>query len=354
MKSPYICTGQEHMKNMNAELFSTLSIILICWTALLASDAVICGLMKLFAGIPFRKAFLWGCLSLMIPPAAIAYGSLVERNLFKVRTVGIVCEGLPEGFDGYRMIHISDIHARSFEGREEHLQRAVDLINSLDPDMIAFTGDLITTSPDELDAVGDILSGLKAEDGVFSVLGNHDYSMYSDMDEEGRRMALEDLVRREKEMGWTLLLNENRIITNGKDSIAVVGVENTSPSRHFPSRGDLPKASEGTEGMFRILLSHDPLHWESEIIGGDYPLTLSGHTHAMQFSLFGWSPSRYMFPQYRGLYSKDGSPAMASGDTGKSPRHLYVNPGLGETIFPARIGVRPEITLITLKRPAAD
>lgn len=326
------------MKNMNPEIFSILSIILVCWIVLLITDSAICGILKLAAGIPFRKAFLWGCISLIVPPLAIAYGSLVERNLFKVKKVEIVCETLPENFEGYNIVHISDLHARSFAGRENRLQNAVDKINALNPDIIAFTGDLISMSPDELDAIGGILSGLKAEDGVFSVLGNHDYCMYSDMDQEHKAKALERLIEAEKSMGWTLLLNENRVISRGRDSVAVVGVENTSPSRHFPSKGDLPKAAAGTEGMFRILLSHDPLHWEAEIVGQDYPLTLSGHTHAMQFSLLGWCPSRYMFPQYRGLYSRNG-------------QNMYVNPGLGETIFPARIGVRPEITLITLISP---
>ena len=324
------------MKHMNAEIFSTLSIIILCWILLLITDAAVCGLLKLIAGIRFRTTFVWGCLSLLIPPLAIAWGALVERNMFRVKKVEVVCSTLPEAFDGYRIIHISDIHARSFEGREERVEKAVERMNALEADMVAFTGDLITTSPDELDIIGGILGGLRAKDGVFSVLGNHDYSMYSDMRPEDRAKALEELMNIQKEMGWNLLMNENRTIRHGKDSIAVVGVENTSPSRHFPSKGDLPKGSEGTEDMFRILLSHDPLHWEAEVVGKDYPLTLSGHTHAMQFSIFEWSPSRLMFPHYRGLYAK-------------GTQYIYVNPGLGETIFPARIGVRPEITLITLK-----
>ena len=213
----------------------------------------------------------------------------------------------------------------------------MDKINSLDPDIIAFTGDLITMTPDELESHAPALSSLKAKDGTFSILGNHDYSMYSDATEETRQRHLETLIEKEKALGWDLLMNENRIIRRGTDSIAVIGVQNTSPSRHFPSKGDLTKASEGTEDMFRILLSHDPMHWEAEILGQNYPLTLSGHTHAMQFSLLGWSPSSLMFKQFRGLYTENG-------------QSLHVNPGLGETIFPARIGVRPEITLITLRR----
>ena len=324
------------MKGMRPEIFATLMILLLCWVALVVLDLAVSGIVRVVAGVPFRKVFVWGLLTLLIPPAAILYGSTIERNTFIVKKIELTYSNLPEEFKGYRIVHISDIHARSFEGREKSLQRAVNKINSLSPDMIAFTGDLITMTPDELDCISAALSSLKAKDGIFSVLGNHDYSMYSDISEEEKQKSLEKLIKKEGEMGWNLILNDNRIIGRDNDSIAVIGVENTSPSRHFPSKGDLNKASEGTEGMFRILLSHDPMHWEAEILGKDYPLTLSGHTHAMQVSFFGWSPSALIFRHHKGLYTE-----------GK--QSLYVNKGLGETIFPARIGARPEITLITLK-----
>ena len=323
------------MKGMATEVSATLMIIVLCWILLIIADAAVGGLLKLVAGIPFRRAFIWGLLSLLAPPLAISYGALVERNCFRIKEVSISFEDLPEAFDGYRIVHISDIHARSFSGREKQLARAIDKINGLNPDITAFTGDLITLAPDELDSLAPILGRIKVR--TFSVLGNHDYSIYSSASEDARQAHLEDLIAREKALGWELLLDENRIISKGSDSIAVIGVQNTSPSRHFPSKGDLKKASEGTDGVFRIVLSHDPMHWENEILGQDYPLTLSGHTHAMQLSLLGWSPSRLIFDQYRGLYTRDG-------------QSLYVNPGLGETIFPARIGVRPEITVITLTR----
>ena len=322
---------------MTFELSSTLMIILLCWIILTISDLAVCGLLKLIVGIQFKKAFLWGLLALLLPPVIIAYGSLIERNCFRIKEISIQATNLPEAFEGYRIVHISDIHARSFSGREKHLQRAMDKISGLDPDIITFTGDLITMTPEELESHAPALSSLKAKDGTFSILGNHDYSMYSDATAETRQRHLETLIGKEKALGWDLLMDENRIIRKGGDSIAVIGVQNTSPSRHFPSKGDLTKASEGTEDMYRILLTHDPMHWEAEIIGKDYPLTLSGHTHAMQFSLLGWSPSSLMFKQFRGLYTENG-------------QSLHVNPGLGETIFPARIGVRPEITLITLRR----
>ena len=325
------------MKIMTFELSSTLMIILFCWIILTIADLTVSGLLKLIFGLPFKKAFIWGLLALLLPPIIIAYGSLIERNCFRIKEITIKTTDLPENFDGYRIVHISDIHARSFNGREKHLQRAMDKINELKPDMVAFTGDLITMTPDELENHTHALGSLKARDGIFSVLGNHDYSMYSDAGPEARQKHMETLISAEEALGWDLLMDENRIIRRGTDSIAVIGVQNTSPSRHFPSKGNLTRASKGTEGMFRILLSHDPMHWEAEILGQNYPLTLSGHTHAMQFSFLGWSPSRLMFKQFRGLYTKNG-------------QSLHVNPGLGETIFPARIGVRPEITLLTLTR----
>ena len=322
---------------MPVEIYATLMIMAVCWLMLLALDILICAGLRLLWGIPFGKAFLWGLLSLILPPARTAYGALIERNCFRIKEVEVSFKNLPAEFEGYRIAHISDIHSRSFKDREKHLQKAADKINSLNPDMIAFTGDLITLSPDELEGLIPALGSLTAKDGVFSVLGNHDYSIYSDGSAQEQQKHMEDLIAKEKALGWDLLLDENRIIRRGSGSIAVIGVQNTSPSKHFPSKGNLKRASEGTEGVFRIVLSHDPMHWKSEIVGQDYPLTLSGHTHAMQLSILGWSPSSLLFDQNRGLYrTRD--------------QAIYVNPGLGETIFPARIGVRPEITLITLKR----
>ena len=310
-------------------------IILLCWAILLVADLVVSGLLRLVAKVPFRKAFRWGLVALLVPPLVIAYGTLVERNRFEVKEVVLEFDDLPESFDGYRIVHLSDIHARSFSRRAKQMQKAVDRINGTDPDLVAFTGDLITLTPDEIDPIAPSLRNLKVKDGVVSVLGNHDYGIYADTS----GTLVDDLIAKERDMGWTLLMNEHKVLHKGLDSIVVVGVENTSPSHFFPSNGDLTKATEGTEGAFRIVLTHDPLHWESEILGQDYPLTLSGHTHAMQLSLFGWSPSSLMFKYSDGLYTSD-----------DGNQHLYVNVGLGETIFPARIGARPEITLITLKK----
>ena len=311
----------------------TLMIIALFWIMLVLMDVIVSLFLRLTVKIPFKRAFRWGLLSLLAPPMVIAYGSVVDRNRFEIKEVSLEYPDLPENFDGYRIIHISDLHARSYAKRTARLEKAAQIINGLDADLIAFTGDLISLIPDEIDPVASSLSTLKAKDGVVSVLGNHDYGTYADTSGN----LLPALIDRQAALGWDLLLNEHKVLRRGADSIVVLGVENTSTSHFFPSKGDLPKASEGTDGAFRIVLTHDPMHWESEILGQDYALTLSGHTHAMQLSIFGWSPSSLMFKHSDGLYT-NGS------------QHLYVNAGLGETLFPARIGARPEITLITLKK----
>ena len=308
-------------------------IIALCWIMLVVADLVVSGVVRLTAKVQFKKVFLWGLLSLAVPPAVIGYGILVERNRFEIKEVEIEFDNLPKSFDGYRIVHISDIHARSFSRRTDQLEKAVEIINGLESDLIAFTGDLITLVPEEIDCIASSLKALEASDGVVSVLGNHDYGTYADTS----GILLQELIDREAALGWDLLLNEHKVLRRDVDSIVVIGVENTSSSHFVPSNGDLNKAAAGTEEAFRIVLTHDPMHWESEILGHDYALTLSGHTHAMQLSIFGWSPSSLIFRHSNGLYTE-------------GAQHLYVNAGLGETIFPARIGARPEITLITLRK----
>lgn len=318
---------------MAMETSATLMIIALCWIMLVVADLVVSGVVRLTAKVQFKKVFLWGLLSLAVPPAVIGYGILVERNRFEIKEVEIEFDNLPKSFDGYRIIHISDLHARSFSRRTDQLEKAVEIINGLESDLIAFTGDLITLTPDEIDCIASSLGALEASDGVVSVLGNHDYGTYADTS----GILLQELIDREAALGWDLLLNEHKVLRRNVDSIVVIGVENTSSSHFFPSNGDLNKAAAGTEEAFRIVLTHDPMHWESEILGHDYALTLSGHTHAMQLSILGWSPSSLIFRHSNGLYTE-------------GAQHLYVNAGLGETIFPARIGARPEITLITLRK----
>ena len=327
------------MKGMSIELTSILILLLFCSILLLALDAIVGGIIAFAFRLSFGKIFRWGLLSLFVPVICILYGFLIERNSFKVKEVELSFTNLPEAFDGYRVVQLSDIHSRSFRGRPDALGRAVDKVNALDADIIAFTGDVITMTPDELDVTGPILASLRAKDGILSILGNHDYGVYAKPG-AGQVKAPDcsrEVAQREEAIGWDILLDESRIIRRGEDSLAIIGVENTTPSPHFESRGNLAEASDGTDGLFRILLSHDPMHWEMEVKGNGYPLMLAGHTHAAQFSIFGWCPSKWLFKQYRGLY-------------GDMDEYLYVNVGLGETIVPVRVGAKPEITLITLKR----
>lgn len=325
---------------MYSEIFSVVIILLVVSLALLVLNAVVAGLLALLCKLAFWRCFRWGLLALAVPPLVLLYGILVERNLYRVRDVEIVSETLPAAFDGYTLVQLSDIHARSFRLRPKSLERAVGKVNALGADLIVFTGDLVTIGPDELEPVRGALAGLHAPDGVLSVLGNHDYCPYLRVSDSPRlnREAMEQVKRTETAIGWRLLLNEHVKIARGADTLAVLGVENISTSRAFPSTGDLAQAMDGTQGCWRILLSHDPTHWEKEVVGKqDIPLTLSGHTHAAQFSLFGLSPSRWFYPRFRGLYREQG-------------QCLYINIGLGETIFPARIGAAPEITRINLRR----
>ncbi|MCM1177511.1 MAG: metallophosphoesterase [Bacteroides sp.] len=352
------------------EILITL-VILAVIEALLAILVCAVAMVSAMAGCSFRKVASTGLWLLILPPLFTIYGTFAERNIFRTVPVEIYSENIPESFDGYRIVHISDLHLSSFAGRKRQLEKAVQKINALKPDMIAMTGDLITFSPSEINGCDTILSRLSAADGVFSVLGNHDYCIY---DRRSREKATPDIVRSviaaEKAMGWNVLVNENVTIARGNGTISVIGVENTSSSPKFPSYGDLHLASSGADSRFKVLLSHDPTHWRMEVAGkSDIDLMLSGHTHDMQLSFFGWSPSSLIYDEHCGLYSykklTDSKDNILVSHTNKNVikenskkkgiaadkrQYLYVNIGLGETGFPARIGARPEITAITLRR----
>ena len=295
-----------------------------------------------FCGGAFKKTFkrlLWLA---VLPLLLWSYGTLIERNVFRVVPIEISSSNLPQSFNGYRIVQISDLHLASFEGRNRALIRAVNKINEQNPDLILFTGDLVTIGPRELGGgLQEILSKLKAKDGVYAILGNHDFCTYGKWESKRAQTdALEELKLRIRNMGWKLLSNTNiHIVRNSVDSISLIGIDNISTNKHFNSYGDLGKAMEGATGQYKILMSHDPSLWRTEILGlsSVIDLTLSGHTHAMQFSLPGWSPSALLFDEYRGLYTE-------------GEQALYVNIGLGETFFTARIGAVPEITVLNLTK----
>lgn len=268
----------------------------------------------------------------------ILFGAIKGKENFKVREVIFTSANLPEEFDGYRVMQLSDIHSGSWKGNPEALKKAIDLCNRQNADLALFTGDLVNSRSDELLEFTEIFSELKAKDGVYSVLGNHDYGTYVKWNSEADRIAnIDSLISRENRMGWRMLNNSHTIIRRGNDSIAVIGVEN-SGRPPFPDYARLKEASAGTEGMFQILMSHDPTHWRRQILPeSDIELTLSGHTHDMQITFFGLSVSSFIYPEHNGMYME-------------GERGLYVNIGLGHVLFPMRLGAWPEITVITLKK----
>ncbi|MBP3552684.1 MAG: metallophosphoesterase [Bacteroidaceae bacterium] len=279
-----------------------------------------------------------GLLLACIGAYIILYGCICGWRRFEVKEVAFAHSDVPEAFDGYRIVQISDFHLGTIARYPNEVNRAVEIINALNPDLIAFTGDLVNNEATELDGLEEILSNLRARDGVFSVLGNHDYGSYRQWpSRRAQAENLADLKRRKAEMGWRLLLNDNQIVRRGNDSIAIVGVENDGKPP-FPALGDLPRATRGTEGMFKLLLSHDPSHWRRRVLPEtDIQLMLSGHTHAMQFRLGNFSPSAWIYSEWGGLYTE-------------GAQSLYVNTGLGSVMIPYRFGAWPEISVITLSR----
>ena len=287
-------------------------------------------------GKKFKTFFKKGLWVLLIAPLLWCYGSLIERNQCQVKEINIESEKIQASFNDYKIVQISDLHLRSFKNREKTLQKFVDEINNQDADIVVFTGDLVSYGPWELDGLDAILSKIKARDGVYSVLGNHDYSAYSNFADSIQWKYVEELKIRQRDMGWNLLLDENVNLVRDKDTISLIGVENISTHRAFLSYGNLQKAMQDANGSYKILLSHDPTHWELEVKDNpEIDLMLSGHTHAMQFSIFGWSPSSFIFKEVAGLFRHEN-------------QYLYVNIGLGETVMKARIGTKPEITVICL------
>ena len=274
----------------------------------------------------------------LLAMGTIIYGATEGIQHFQVKEVDIHSKDLPEGFQDYRIVQIADIHCGSWSDHAKAMQKAVNIINALQPDLIVFTGDLVNNLSSELDEFMPVLSQLKAKDGVYSVLGNHDYSMYIRWENETDRLAdLDSLKAKQAQMGWTLLNNRHVKLYQGQDSIALIGVEN-SGRPPFPDRAKLADAMEGTEGMFKILLSHDPSHWRREVLPQtDIQLTLSGHTHAMQTKIFGFTPAQFVYPENDGLYQE-------------GEQMLYVNIGLGHLMYPMRLGAWPEITLLTLTK----
>ncbi len=265
----------------------------------------------------------------------LIYGSTIGVRKFSVKYVNLYFDDLPTAFDGYRIVQFTDLHVGSIE--VDVLERTVEAINSSDADAVVFTGDIQNMLPDELNRYERELSSIKAKDGVFSVLGNHDYSAYVKADPAVCMANERKLIARERGYGWTLLMNEHRVIRRGSDSIVIAGEENYG-NTHFPQKADLKKTLSGVSpGAFIVLLQHDPSAWRRHILPeSDVRLTLSGHTHGGQISMFGYRPTQLSGIEDSGLYCEG--------------RHfLYVSTGVGGFV-PFRFGISPEIVVFTLRK----
>ncbi len=281
-----------------------------------------------------------------VPTLGLLYGIFKGKYNYKVLRYTLTFDDLPDVFDGFQIAQVSDFHCGSFDNRAR-VQYGIDLVNKQEADVIVFTGDIVNNRAVELEPWKKILGTLSAKNGVYSVLGNHDYGDYYPWDSEAAKADnLTDLVRIQKEMGYQLLRNEHAILEKEGSQLAIVGVENWGTGG-FKKAGDLNAALSGLDQKtFKILLSHDPSHWQVEVKEGNVriPLTLSGHTHGMQFGieipgLIKWSPVKWRYPYWAGVYKENN-------------RFLNVNRGFGFLAYPGRFGIWPEISVITLKKSA--
>lgn len=276
-----------------------------------------------------------------IPFGTFLYGMVHGKFNYRIRFEKIHFPDLPESFDGIRVVQISDIHIGGLYGAWEKVSDAIELINEQDPDLIVFTGDLVNNFAEELEGWLPILDKMNAKTGKYSILGNHDYGDYHYWESEAEKEANLDKIKLgHKEIGFNLLLNQSDIISREGEQIAIIGVENWGKPP-FAQYGNLQDARRNALDIpFQILLSHDPSHWDAEILGKtNIQLTLSGHTHGMQFGIetrnIHWSPIQMKYPRWGGLYEESG-------------QYLYVNRGLGYIGYPGRVGILPEITVIDL------
>ena len=326
------------LRGMNTLLFRIIFIVLLC--VVLPQLILLCfwGAGKIFTG----AASALGTIGLVVAfgiSAASFYGLVWGWRHLVVRQQTITVPDLPKEFDGFRIVQVSDLHLEMFEGQEAFIRSLVDSVNAARPDLIVFTGDLVSRQSREMLPFMDILSLMKAPYGVMSILGNHDYSIYGPF--HGSPKAIEhdlDLFKDyQRQIGWDLLLNEHRFIRRDSAQIAVIGVENEGKSGKV-RRADLPRAIEGVpDSCFKLLLTHDPWHWRHEVTRTtNIQLTLSGHTHAAHFRIGDVSPSRLVYSEWRGLYRK-------------GSQQLFISSGIGGMLA-FRLGAWPEINVLTLRR----
>lgn len=292
-----------------------------------------------------RRSFLkkTALVASAIPFGTLMFGVVNSAFDYTIRKHKLKINKLPDTFKGLKIIQLSDIHSGSFMTNTP-LEKVVKMVKNEKPDIVFFTGDLVNDISEEALPFIDTLKKITAPLGVYSVLGNHDYGdyFYQKDDLEGKKHNLELMKKIHQQLGWNLLLNEHHIIEKDQQRLAIIGVENWGDAHRFPKYGDLDKAKIGClEKDIKLLLSHDPSHWEAQILKNhnDIAVTFSGHTHGMQFGIeipgFRWSPSEYLYKQWAGLYKKNN-------------QQIYVNRGLGFLGYPGRVGILPEITVFEL------
>jgi len=283
-----------------------------------------------------------------VPLFSMIYGISKGKYNFKVNTIKLAFKDLPKSFDGFKIVQISDIHAGSLDDKLA-FERGIDMVNAQNPDLIVFTGDMINSVKEEVDPWIASIAKLKSKYGNFAVTGNHDYyGLYDfdDDDEKSKKAYMQEFFDKFPQMGFQLLNNARHNIQLGEDSISIVGVENWGKARWSPKYGDLEKAMEGIDmDAFTVMLTHDPTHWDEQILPHKKHVHLSvcGHTHGYQFGIkmpgFKWSPAQYAYPRWMGLYEEKN-------------QYLYVNTGFGFLAFPGRVGMWPEISVFELSSTA--
>ena len=293
---------------------------------------------------PSRRKFLSVSAALVgaIPLFSMIYGITKGKYNFKVNTVKLAFKDLPKSFDGFKIVQISDIHAGSLDNKDK-FEKGIAIVNAQNPDLIVFTGDMINSQKEEVDPWIESIAKLSAKYGKYAVTGNHDYYGLYDLESEEEKVAyMQAFFEKFPEMGFQLLNNRNEKISLGAESISIVGVENWGQAGWSPKHGDIEKAMSGVEDdAFTVMLTHDPTHWDAQILPHKKHVHLSmcGHTHGYQFGIkmpgFKWSPAQYAYPRWMGLYEENS-------------QYLYVNTGFGFLAFPGRVGIWPEISVFEL------
>lgn len=332
-------------------MFHLFSWLLLAFFALLAPRYIftffdLCASVpRLFGHRRLRVLSIAGAVLALLSFVMIIWGTFITRYSMQVKEVNVEIAGLPDDFDGYTIVQISDMHVGSYGNCDRFVRKLSDKINELDADMVVFTGDIVNRHADEIRPFLPALSRVSGRDGQYAILGNHDYADYYYPDDSiARANDRARLINFYSLTAFDLILDDYRTIYRGNDSIILIGVENIGEPP-FHAYGNLEMSyPDLSDSNTKILLSHDPSHWHNDIANHrdkNIALTLSGHTHAMQTRILGWSPASLMHPEWGGLYSDD-----------NGQHQLYVNIGTGTVGTPMRIGATPEITLITLRKPS--